>query len=261
MPRPADADPPRPPDTWQGPVIGVVRTPYDAKFGAPRQPGLAPAAEGRIHLHPPFDRQEALRGLEQCSHLWLIYGFHQVPPVTDDGASRLTVRPPRLGGNERVGVFATRSPFRPHPIGLSVVRLLSLHPGRDGRHKPCGHLRVAGVDLVDGTPLLDIKPYLPWADAIPDAHCHWAGTEPEGLVGAGYEVSPPAAAALARIAARRPGFAALLEQTLRADPRPSYHVPIPEPDRRWRMTLDGVEVGWRVDGSGIHVDELSFGDG
>lgn len=258
---PHDPDHPRPPrpawtqphEPWRGPVIGVVRTPYGDKFGAPRQPGLATAAEGRIVLRPPFDREEALRGLDQCTHLWLIYGFHRV--AVPDETARLTVRPPRLGGNERLGVFATRSPFRPHPLGLSVVRLLSVHPGREGSNGQRGHLHVAGVDLVDGTPLLDIKPYLPWADSVADARCAWAPAEPVGLADAHYSMTPNAEAELRRVELRRPGFAELLEQTLRADPRPSYHAA--QSSRVYRLTLDGVQVGWRVDESGIQIVEAS----
>lgn len=136
--------------------IAHIRNDLPTKFGVPRQSGLAPELTGVIVFEPEYRVPEALRGIEDYSHLWLIWGFHQVHQA---GWSP-TVRPPRLGGNERVGVFATRSPFRPNPIGLTVVRLLRVENGE---------LLVAGADLMDGTPIYDIKPYLPYVDSIPEA--------------------------------------------------------------------------------------------
>ena len=141
--------------------VARVSTCYPDKFGAPRQSGLVPDARARLVFEPPFRHPDAVRGLEGFSHLWLVWVFSE---NVDKGWSP-TVRPPRLGGNVRMGVFATRAPFRPNPIGLSAVRLerVELHP-LDG---PVLHL--SGVDLVDGTPILDIKPYVPLADCIPEA--------------------------------------------------------------------------------------------
>src|SRR5688572_13757682 len=136
--------------------VAILRTPFAEKFGVPRQSGLAPAAEGRVEFLPEFAAPEFVRGLEEFSHFWLITGFHLNPPW--DGAA--TVRPPRLGGNERVGVFASRSPSRPNGLGLSLVELLEVKPGL---------LRVGGVDAVDGTPVYDVKPYLPWCEAKREA--------------------------------------------------------------------------------------------
>ena len=136
--------------------VAVIHTPFKEKFGIPRQPGVVKDACGVIELIAPFNRPEMLKGLEAFSHLWLIWQFHAVP----DGEWKPTVRPPRLGGNKRVGVFASRSPFRPNPIGLSVVKLDAIEGGS---------IMVSGVDLMDATPILDIKPYVPYSDCIPDA--------------------------------------------------------------------------------------------
>src|SRR3954466_14131525 len=134
--------------------IAFLRTPFAEKFGVPRQSGLVMAAEGRVEFLPEFAAPDFVRGLEDFSHVWLVTGFHLNPPW----AGAATVRPPRLGGNERVGVFASRSPSRPNGLGLSLVELRNVEAGR---------LIVAGVDAVDGTPVYDVKPYLPWCEAKP----------------------------------------------------------------------------------------------
>jgi tRNA-Thr(GGU) m(6)t(6)A37 methyltransferase TsaA len=163
--------------------VAILRTPFAEKFGVPRQSGLVTAAEGHVEFLPEFAAAEFVRGLEEFSHVWLITGFHLNPPW--DGAA--TVRPPRLGGNERVGVFASRSPSRPNGLGLSLVQLLAVEPGV---------LRVAGVDSVDGTPVYDVKPYLPWCEAKPDARSDWAKDAPS-IRGAGdVMISPEIAAEL-----------------------------------------------------------------
>ena len=141
-------------------IIARIRNPYDGKFGVPRQSGLVEQVVSTIVFEPEYRVAEALRGIEEFSHLWLIWSF--------DRAEREnwspTVRPPRLGGNQRVGVFATRSPFRPNAIGLSCVKLLGVEKGSEGTV-----LKVAGADLMNGTPIYDIKPYLPYADSKPEA--------------------------------------------------------------------------------------------
>ncbi len=139
--------------------VGVIESCFKEKFGIPRQPGLVEAACASLRLLPPYDRAEAVRGLEGFSHVWLIFGFH----ATAAQGWRPTVRPPRLGGNARLGVFATRSTFRPNPLGLSVVRLLDIDTRRGVQ------LQLAGGDLLNGTPVYDIKPYLPYADALSEA--------------------------------------------------------------------------------------------
>ncbi|MGB0711950.1 MAG: tRNA (N6-threonylcarbamoyladenosine(37)-N6)-methyltransferase TrmO [Gammaproteobacteria bacterium] len=185
--------------------IARIRTPFGGKFGTPRQSGLVPSAQGWVELLAPYNRPEALDGLEGFSHLWLIWVFHEA--VRDDWSP--TVRPPRLGGNERMGVFATRSPFRPNPIGLSVVELLELDAARS-------RFRVGGVDISDGTPILDIKPYVPYADALPDARAGFASEAPDARLEVHF--SPAARAVLDT----SPHLEPLIRQTLALDPRPAY---------------------------------------
>lgn len=214
-------------------VIARIHTPFAGKFGVPRQSGLAPT-EGRIVFAPAYRNPDALRGLEGFSHLWLIWVF--------DRAARKdwspTVRPPRLGGNRRMGVFATRSPFRPNPIGLSCVELAAVEWSTpDG---PVLHVR--GADLVDGTPLLDIKPYLPYCDAKPQA----TGGFTDGLESAALQVVCPPAL-LARLPEKdRPGLMAVLE----GDPRPRYQ---DDPERVYGLTYGQRNVKFRVAGDVLTV--------
>lgn len=217
--------------------IGQVHSCFSEKFGTPRQPGLAPSAEAELILVPPFDAPEALRGLEGCSHLWVIFVLH-----LSEGWSP-TVRPPRLGGNERRGVFATRSPFRPNPIGLSVVELAGLinEPGRRG-------LRLRNHDLVDGTPVLDIKPYLPYCDAIADAVAPAGFAEPPARRPVRF--LPEVEAALAG----RPRLRALLQEVLGLDPRPGYRRE--EEERTHGTGLAGYNARWEVRGGEVWVTAL-----
>ena len=153
--------------------IGVVRSCFGEKFGVPRQPGLCPSAWGELIFDEACRSGEAVRGLDDFSHLWIVFHFH----LTAGQGWHPTVRPPRLGGNRRLGVFASRSPFRPNAIGLSVVRL----EGIDRERTDGPVLLLGGVDLVDGTPVLDVKPYLPYADSLPDAGAGYAAEEPSRL--------------------------------------------------------------------------------
>ena len=145
-------------------VIARIRNAFPTKFGLPRQSGLVPELVSTIVFEPEFRVAEALRGIEAYSHLWLIWGFHQAKRDGENQGWKATVRPPRLGGNTRMGVFATRSPFRPNPLGLTVVKLLAVEETAEG-----SVLVVSGADMMDGTPVYDIKPYLPYVDSIPDA--------------------------------------------------------------------------------------------
>lgn len=213
--------------------IAVLKTPFAEKFGVPRQSGLVPEAEGRVEFLPEFDRDEFVRGLEAFSHVWLLTHFDRNPAWT--GAA--TVRPPRLGGNERVGLFASRTPNRPNPLGLSLVRLISISPS------PGLALRVAGVDAVDGTPVFDVKPYLPWCEAPTDARADWAGAAPEARApdtvrfAAGVEEALRSGAG--NDANRR---LALVRALLRHDHQPAYQ----EDDARiYGMTVEGWNVRWR----------------
>lgn len=213
--------------------VARIRSDFPTKFGIPRQSGLAPALRSAVVFEPEYRYPAALRGLEGFSHLWLLWVFSR---SVGAGWSP-TVRPPRLGGNERMGVFATRSPFRPNPIGLSAVKLeeVRLHTS-DGPQ-----LIVSGADLMDGTPILDVKPYLPYADAYPEA---LGGFAPDG--GGTLEVDCPPAL-LAGLPADK--GRALLE-VLSRDPRPPYQH---DPDRVYGMDFAGHNVRFSVSGNTLTV--------
>lgn len=226
--------------------VAVVRSPFRERFGIPRQPGLAGAVPGRLEFLPPYNRAEAVAGLEAFSHLWLLFRFHANP----DAGPALTVRPPRLGGNERVGVFASRSPYRPNPIGLSVVRLEAVEQTGAG---PV--LRLRGVDLLDGTPVLDVKPYVPYADAIPGARGGFSEADIPRLP---VRFEP---AAERRLAAR-PDAAearAVIEAVLGLDPRPGYRQRESDSSRVLGVRLYDFDLRWRVAGGAVTVLELRPG--
>lgn len=214
--------------------VGFVRSCFKEKFAIPRQPQLAPAARGVLELVAPFDRAEAIQGLEQVSHIWLLFLFHQAL----EDKLRLKVRPPRLGGNASIGVFASRATHRPNGIGQSVVRLDKVEPGR---------LWLSGIDLLDGTPVLDIKPYVPYADCLPQAHNALADAAPEAIsvewAGAALEQAQQHALRLGE------PLVELIEQCLAQDPRPAYQVP--EPERRYGVQLWDVQVRWHYPQAGL----------
>lgn len=213
-------------------VIARMRSAFPTKFGIPRQSGLVNALTSRIVFEPEFRNRDALRGLEGFSHLWLIWIFDRA--ARPDWSP--TARPPRLGGNRRVGVFATRSPFRPNPVGLSSVLLDRVEDTSDGPT-----LLVRGADLADGTPILDIKPYLPYADAHPDAVSGFAPDPPPSL---SVEIAPPL---LDRVPERdRAGLIGALS----LDPRPHYHS---DPQRVYGFTFAGLEIRFRVSGDSLIV--------
>lgn len=219
--------------------VGVVHSCFHEKFAIPRQPSLAPAACGVLELLAPYDKPEATAGLEDVSHLWLLFVFH----AASSGPDHLRVRPPRLGGNQRIGVFASRATHRPNPIGQSVVRLDAVEPGR---------LLVSGIDLLDGTPILDIKPYVPYADSLPDAHNLMAAAPPS-LIPVTWE---PAARESAFEHARRlqQPVVELVEQCLAQDPKPAYQQPAPE--REYGVRFWDLNVRWHYPRSG-HICVLS----
>ncbi|WFM70656.1 tRNA (N6-threonylcarbamoyladenosine(37)-N6)-methyltransferase TrmO [Halomonas sp. CKK8] len=205
-------DRPTPPDAFQLTPIGIIESDFPDKFGIPRQPGLATAARASLVLVQPFDDPLAVRGLTAFSHLWLTFVFHLSPEPAGPARWSPLVRPPRLGGNAKVGVFASRSTHRPNRLGLSLVELVEIDTSHGVR------LRLRGADLVDGTPVLDIKPYLPWAEARPEAR---AGFAPEAPPTLAVSLSPEAEGVLAR----RPDGDSLRElilQILAQDPRPAY---------------------------------------
>lgn len=202
--------------------IAHIETPFREKFGVPRQAGLVDY-EARVVFEPAYRVPEAVRGLEEFDYIWLIWQFH----LAEREEWSPTVRPPRLGGNKRVGVFATRSPFRPNAIGLSSVRLLRIEPG------PV--LVVSGADLVDGTPILDIKPYIPYADSHPDARGGFAQEAPHPSL----TVVDDHGMLLQIPEEQRK----TIEETLRQDPRPHYQH---DPQRVYTMSFGRWEVRFRV---------------
>ncbi len=191
--------------------IATLYTCFKEKFGIPRQMNLVKEAPATLVFHREFARPEAVRELEGFSHLWLIFVFHQAMADTWP----VMVRPPRLGGNKKVGVFASRSPFRPNPIGISAVRLSSLEITNQG---PVLHLR--GVDILNETPVLDIKPYLPYSDSIPAATGGFAPTPPEPRFSVVF--SDKARCQCALLETKIPHLESIITQTLENDPRPGY---------------------------------------
>ena len=215
-------------------IIARIESDFKEKFGIPRQSGLVDGLTARIVFEPEYRVPEAVRGLEGFSHLWLIWQFSE---AVRDGWSP-TVRPPRLGGNRRMGVFATRSPYRPNPIGLSSVRLISVEI--DEKVGPV--LNISGADLLDGTPIYDVKPYLPFTDSHPDATGGFADPVREYAL----EVSVSEELMEAVPEQKRESLVALLSQ----DPRPSYQ---DDPDREYGMSFAGLEIRFRVEGSRLSV--------
>ena len=217
-------------------IIARIRNPYESKFGVPRQSGLVEQVVSTIVFEPEYRVAEALRGIEAFSHLWLIWAF--------DRAEREewspTVRPPRLGGNQRVGVFATRSPYRPNAIGLSCVKLLGVEKGNKGTV-----LKVAGADLMDGTPIYDIKPYLPYADCKPDATGGFTDRTEKRTV----QVEIPEEIAKGMNTEELEA----LKAVLREDPRPAYQ---DDPERIYAFEFGGRHVEFRVQNDLLMVTTL-----
>ncbi|MFC4161075.1 tRNA (N6-threonylcarbamoyladenosine(37)-N6)-methyltransferase TrmO [Chitinimonas lacunae] len=227
---------------WTLQAVAQVESCFKEKFAIPRQPGLTPSAEAVVRLLPPFDHPDTVRGLEAFSHLWLVFVFHG----TADQGWRPTVRPPKLGGNARTGVFASRSTFRPNPVGLSVVKLL----GIDTDHGVS--LRVGGADLLDGTPVLDIKPYLAYADAVVGANSGYADTGADPLPVA---FTLEADAMLQELAPSHPHLRELIREVLAQDPRPGY---ADDPARDYGMRLYDLNIRWRCDQRGAVVHEINY---
>ena len=220
--------------------IAYFKSPFREKFGIPRQAGLASGLKGKIVFEPEYRLTDAVRGLEGFDYIWLIWGF-SANEYSDD-SFHATVRPPRLGGNERVGVFASRSPFRPNSLGLSSVRMETIDyeaKGPDG--KPIGPvIEVLGADLLDGTPIYDIKPYVEYADSHPGVHsgfvdsAAWERLEvvfPEGAVDCGLDLG-------------------VLEEILSLDPRPAFHN---DPEKEYGLSFEGRQVRFKVDGRVLKV--------
>ncbi len=203
--------------------IAYIESDFPEKFGIPRQSGLVEELKARVVFLPEYQNREATRGLEQFSHIWLIWDFSEAHREKWSP----TVRPPRLGGNTRMGVFATRSPFRPNPLGLSVVRLERVEPGKA--------LHVSGADLMDGTPIFDIKPYLPYVDSKPDASDGFALNNAEPVLNV---VFPETLLSLVPQEKQQ-----ALKQILAQDPRPQYRL---DGDRIYTMSFSNLEIAFRV---------------
>jgi len=241
--------------------IGIIHSCFKEKFGIPRQPGLVPEARATLELYPPYGSAEALAGLEGFSHLWVIFVFHQALQQNAGidaensyrGQWQPSVRPPRLGGNQKVGVFASRSPFRPNPIGLSAVKLESI----DCLQAPC-YLHLSGVDFLDGTPVLDIKPYVPYADAVPQARAGFAAAAP--VAEAKVRFSSEAEVECEKWEVSYPGLRQLIVNLLRLDPRPAYKSGQgnDSDDRIYGMRLHDVDVRWQISGEVVTVVELHY---
>ena len=217
-------------------IIAHIHTEFSEKFGIPRQSGLAQTV-GKIIFTPPYRNADALRGIEDYSHLWLLWEFSEA--IRDTWSP--TVRPPRLGGNTRMGVFATRSPFRPNPIGLSSVRLLAVD-----LHTPDGPtVTVQGADLMDGTPIYDIKPYLAFTDSHPDAVGGFADAVRDTVLQVQWNIAPPADMPDAQ--------KDVLDSCLAQDPRPSYQN---DPDRVYTFSFMQWEVSFSVSDTILYVQDV-----
>ena len=224
--------------------IGIIHSPFKEKFAVPRQPGLAKSIEAELELLPPYNQQETLRGLEDFSHIWLIFLFHQNLKRN----WHTTVRPPRLGGNKKVGVFASRSPFRPNPDGLSAVELIEIV-----YQKPRLFLRLRGTDLVDGTPVLDIKPYLPYTDSLPLAKSAFAAEEPVSIPVA---FSPEAESDLEILRGEYPRLRQSIIEILAQDPRPAYRGKKTD-SNSYGVRIYNLNLKWEMNGEIALVRAIS----
>ncbi len=221
--------------------IGIISTPFKQKFGIPRQSHSISKATGIIQFSSDINPVNACRGLDDFSHLWISFIFHE----NLQGGWKDTVRPPRLGGNEKVGVFASRSTFRPNPIGLSVVKNLGLNSKNE--------LVVAGVDLLDKTPIIDIKPYIRYADSISDASCGFAEFAPDTMLQVDY--SELALSKLKELSHKHPDFTELLQNILEQDPRPAYKSGTKD-EKTYSVLLYDYDVKWRISGSINYVVDI-----
>ncbi len=232
--------------------IGFVRSPFKDKYGVPRQPSLAIAAKGTIQFRNDPDLVTALKSVESFTHLWVIFVFHE-----HGGKNwKPSIRPPRLGGREKVGVLASRSPHRPNPIGISVVKIDKINLEAHGGPQ----IEISGIDVVDGTPVLDVKPYIPYADAFPEASSGWAH---EDIKKYPVLLSEDSQIALLQIQAHKPEFEMVMRQMLEIDPRPAYQQrehPIGDASttgRRYGIKIMGVEVKYEMGEDCIRVLSLS----
>jgi tRNA-Thr(GGU) m(6)t(6)A37 methyltransferase TsaA len=242
-------------DEYSLQVIGKIKSSFKEKFAVPRQSGLTPSAVGEIEFFPPYNQTAAFDGLEAYSHIWLQFVFHQNLTIE----WRPKVRPPRLGGNKKVGVFATRSPVRPNPIGLSVVELKEVKVSGN-----VASLIVAGADLVHGTPILDVKPYIPYADSLPNAEASFADSKPKTVP---VEFNSGIKPTLDHAKKLFPTIETLIVEVLSQDPRPQYQTPdekrvygahIEQWNVCWRYIVENnSDNGWKIEV--VSLEELGEG--
>ncbi|KTF08979.1 tRNA (N6-threonylcarbamoyladenosine(37)-N6)-methyltransferase TrmO [Pseudoalteromonas sp. 10-33] len=216
-------------------AVGHIQSPYKQKFAIPRQPRLVPEAKAKLIFAPDFNREEFVRGIDEFTHIWLLFRFHE---TADKGYSAM-VRPPRLGGNERKGVFATRATFRPNAIGMSAVKLEGIEY-KNGQLS----LLLAGIDLLDGTPIIDIKPYLPYSDAMLDASAGFADTRPETQMSVEFT---PEVTLFIEQQTQYPDLLNFISNVLKQDPRPAYKKQ-KDGEQSYGMTLYDYNIRWHVNG-------------
>jgi tRNA-Thr(GGU) m(6)t(6)A37 methyltransferase TsaA len=220
-------------------AIGKVNSPYKEKFAIPRQPGLVSAAKGEIVLQGETNNIDLVRGLEQFSHIWVVFVFHG----TQDQGWKPLVKPPRLGGNKKIGALATRSTFRPNPIGMSVVKLEGIREEKNATGDKTVILDISSLDLLDGTPVIDIKPYVPYSDAINNAEAGFAQAAPENAIQVVF--SEQAKLDLRICENKHTDIAAFIEQVLNQDPRPAYKKGKPD-NKVYGMCLYDLNILWQV---------------
>jgi tRNA-Thr(GGU) m(6)t(6)A37 methyltransferase TsaA len=216
-------------------AVGHIQSPYKQKFAIPRQPRLVPEAKAKLIFAPDFNREEFVRGIDEFTHIWLLFRFHE---TADKGYSAM-VRPPRLGGNERKGVFATRATFRPNAIGMSAVKLEGIEY-KNGQLS----LLLAGIDLLDGTPIIDIKPYLPYSDSMLDASAGFADTRPETQMSVEFT---PEVTLFIEQQTQYPDLLNFISNVLKQDPRPAYKKQ-KDGEQSYGMTLYDYNIRWQVNG-------------
>jgi len=220
-------------------VIGTIDSPYKEKFAIPRQPGIVTAAQGQLRLTGAANNIDLVKGLEQFSHIWLLFVFHG----TQAQGWKPLVRPPRLGGNKKLGVLATRSTFRPNPIGMSVVKLDRIEHQLTHNKAAQVVLHISELDLLDGTPIIDIKPYVPYADIIENAHGGYAQQQPDNNITVLF--SNKAQLAIERYNQQYPQLKPLIEQVLSQDPRPAYKQKSVD-EKIYGMTLYDLNIQWQM---------------
>lgn len=222
-------------------AIGKVISPFHEKFAVPRQPGLTPSVISEIHVKEPYGTKQAFEGLEAFSHIWLIFSFHQ----NKEQGWKAQVRPPRLGGNEKLGVFATRSSFRPNGLGMSVVKLIDIRFNRASTV-----LSVTGLDVVDGTPVIDIKPYIAYTDAIADAGSGFAQAPPDTIE---VVFTKQATGQLEKLSMEPELRQQQIAEALAQDPRPAYRKRKKQDDNEYGVGFAGMNFKWRLENHKIYV--------